>query len=357
MPNIFIDPVLVMAPSEQSNKAEVEKWFNSLILWLKEATTPFYDWYYSVNAIYSLVKIGRYPFNLNVLASRNGIEFDDTTTAIMTRKLIQLFNGENQELKTQDIDQRFEEINDTVVFQQDSTQIAPPEFTLRWPVPLQSEMLELFGKLCVYKFAGDDFVKNLIVATSPLPQTQDKQIEVATIVRSAIGSPKLEELENSPLIENFPLLFTPDDLPILDVLGLWAQGEAGIRKAIRQQYQQQRQKEDADLFEYYIGKDFITEVEAVSLHTDAKILRTMINRMTVVLTDKAKDLGVELEHLRESKGANSPQRTKDGAGAWRLRITTKGAGWRLHYWRKGDVIEFSNVVKESGDEIFGPYFL
>lgn len=357
MPNILIDPVLVVAPSEQASKAEVENWFNSLILWLEEATTPFYDWFYSPNIIWLIGESRQYPtfFTLQTLVRRYRVDVD-VPLVLIANRLKELFNNENHELKIQDFDRRLEALNYDVEFQPDSTQITPPEFTLRWPAPIQAEMLNLFGKLCVYKFAGDEFVTNLTIATSHLPKAQNKQIEVETIVTLAIGSPKLEQLlENSSLTEVFPLLFTPDDLPLLDVLYLWAQGEAGIKKAISQQYQQQQG--NASMFEYYLGKDFIKDVETASLHTNVTLLRTMIKSMVVVLADKAKDLGVELEQLRESKNANSAQRTKNGAGAWRLRITTKGAGWRLHYWRKNNIIEFSNVVRESGDDIFGPYFL
>ena len=67
--------------------------------------------------------------------------------------------------------------------------------------------------------------------------------------------------------------------------------------------------------------------------------------------------GYQRHPLRENEGATSLQRsrTEDNAKAWRLDIMKSGAGWRLHYWRipnaEGDVIEFSNIQKESGTKI------
>ena len=76
-----------------------------------------------------------------------------------------------------------------------------------------------------------------------------------------------------------------------------------------------------------------------------------------VIADKAKDVkNYHLRQLRESKTADSKQRTResDNAKAWRLTITPDGVGWRLHYWQvptpNGSIIEFANVLKKHDPE-------
>ncbi|TMC23532.1 MAG: hypothetical protein E6J34_02310 [Chloroflexi bacterium] len=86
------------------------------------------------------------------------------------------------------------------------------------------------------------------------------------------------------------------------------------------------------------------------------VLAKLVYIAAAVIADKAMDVKCNLRHLRESKAADSPQRTRvsDGAKAWRLTLTDKGVGWRMHYWRipveNGSRIEFANVLKKHDPE-------
>ncbi len=48
MVNIFVDPVIIMAPSDHESKAEIEVWLDNLDMWLKEALTSPFSWLHSV---------------------------------------------------------------------------------------------------------------------------------------------------------------------------------------------------------------------------------------------------------------------------------------------------------------------
>ena len=86
------------------------------------------------------------------------------------------------------------------------------------------------------------------------------------------------------------------------------------------------------------------------------ILAKLVRVAATVIADKAMDVKCNLRQLRESKTADSPQRTRasDGAKAWRLTLTDKGVGWRMHYWRipaeDGSCIEFANALKKHDPE-------
>ena len=61
MANIFVDPVIVMAPSDDASKDEVEKWLEGLTVWLQEALSAPFNWLHSVEATDALQDSGRFP--------------------------------------------------------------------------------------------------------------------------------------------------------------------------------------------------------------------------------------------------------------------------------------------------------
>jgi hypothetical protein len=59
------------------------------------------------------------------------------------------------------------------------------------------------------------------------------------------------------------------------------------------------------------------------------------------------------EHvLRTGVGANDPQMTSRWGKAYRLTVSERGAGLRVHIWRGVQVVTFSNVCVHSSSEIF-----
>lgn len=146
---------------------------------------------------------------------------------------------------------------------------------------------------------------------------------------------------------------------LTDVLELWSQGEKGIQYAIDQEYKKRYQSSVSRPLDYRIGSHFIESIKEFGLDTNGIFLDKVVRAAAATIADQVKDIkGYKLHPLRKSETADSPQRIRSGdnAKAWRLMIEKRGAGWRLHYWQvpglKGNMIEFSNVEKESGDRIY-----
>jgi hypothetical protein len=110
---------------------------------------------------------------------------------------------------------------------------------------------------------------------------------------------------------------------------------------------------------FHVGPRFMASIDEAGLDTREDVLLKIVRRAAAVIADQAKNIkSYKLHELRESKTADSPQRVRsvDSARAWRLMIEKHGAGWRLHYWQipssEGSIIEFANVQKEDGEEIY-----
>ena len=167
---------------------------------------------------------------------------------------------------------------------------------------------------------------------------------------------------NNKIAQAFPLLITPEDLlPLTDVLDLWTKGEQGIIYAINQQYTKDWSGTIVSPLKFKLGPRFIESVNERGLDTNEIVLRSIIRVASDVIADRAKDRsGYRLHVFRKSETADSPQliRDSDHAGAWRLMLQKRGAGWRLHYWQiptaQGSMIEFANVCKNPNEKYINP---
>ncbi len=65
MANIFVDPVIVMTPPDNTSRNGIEVWLTNLTIWLQEALTSPFEWLHFVQASDLLQESGRFPdFNL-----------------------------------------------------------------------------------------------------------------------------------------------------------------------------------------------------------------------------------------------------------------------------------------------------
>jgi hypothetical protein len=186
----------------------------------------------------------------------------------------------------------------------------------------------------------------------------DREISISATLISAI--PELTDLPGGVLTQTFPLVFAPEDLlPLIDVQECWERGDAGIVYAIEQQCRKDWRKGENVSLTYSLGSHFCKSVVSAGLDTNVMLLSKIVRLAAAVIAGQVqRSEGARLHPLRTTLAGDSPQRTrdKDRARAWRLDITTHGAGWRLHYWHipgpNGGAIEFSNICKESDDTIY-----
>jgi len=343
MPNIFVDPIIVAAPSANAAANVVAVYLDALYQWLEEALNSPHNWLYSDKAIAKLWDNDQYP-DPKLLQDWSRIHGDqiDVNIGLISRWLAMFFNPEfNLEQSLENLGYLIEPEEQTIIIQ-------PETYSLRWQGLMRDEMSLLLAKTCAYKHIGFAFTNELYIATLAF-KCVNKEIVISTKILDSEPAFDWQNIITYP----FPLLFTPDDLPPpTDILLLWDKGEQGMRYAIDRWCKQDWQHSVA--WEYRFRASFFETIREAELDVDMLVLMKIVRAAAAIITNNAK--GVEkyrLRQLRESKTADSKQRTRleDNAKAWRLTIVPDGAGWCMHYWQvpaqQGSVIELANILKEQ----------
>ena len=350
MANIFVDPVIVTAPPDNTSRDGIVEWLTNLTVWLQEALTSPFEWLHFVQATNLLQESERFP-DFNLLKKWQKQYRLDINIIQIARSVNDFFRNEEFDLK-----HNLDTLEYDFEVESGSITINPAQFTTRWLDAIHEDMHTLFAATCVSKCLHHELARELRIATLAFPHTA-REIEVSAIIVDAI--PDFPRSADSTIVQTFPLLFTPDDLlPLINVIELWDKGAKGFTYAIEQQFRKDWHETVSQPMQFILGRCFIESVNDAGLDTNEQMLRRIVKSAAAVIADQAKNIkGYKLHELRESEAANSPQRTRsrDNAKAWRLMLEKHGAGWRLHYWQipaeEGSIIEFSNVVKESDDSI------
>jgi hypothetical protein len=93
MANILIDPVIVMSPSDNASKEDVEAWLISLDLWLTEALSSPFTWLYAKKATEELLDNGLFPTPEILFRWQRKYRLNHPISLI-NAKLGKFFNGE-----------------------------------------------------------------------------------------------------------------------------------------------------------------------------------------------------------------------------------------------------------------------
>ena len=346
MASILVDPVLVTTPEDGASREDVERWLTNLDIWLKEALASPHSWSHCVKATYQLVSCGRFP-NFTLLRAWQRKFGLDVNIGQVDRRVNEFFNNEEF-----DLGGKLEKLGYLIELDNVSIVIWPELFCARWHDLVREDMRLLLATTCACKHMGESTACSLSIATLALAES--REVEVSTVISYSI--PEFAWDADTKISQAFPLLFTPDDIPPLDIISLWSQGEAGICQAIEQHYRNEWQNTVPKRLDYRIGSRFIESINKVHLNNDEVLLNKIVRLAVAVVVGEARNLKCNLRHLRESEAADSAQRTRpgDNAKAWRLTVTDRGVGWRMHYWQvptpEGSVIEFANVLKKQDPE-------
>lgn len=348
--NIFVDPVIVAIPMDETDREGIVVWLQSLEAWLTEALGAHFTWLHSTIITELLTVHGRFPSFENLRSFQRKYHLD-INPSILAHKVNEFFRDPEHDLAD-----KLENFGYLAELQNDSVVIHPELIATRWPDFIRSSMHSLLVTSCVCKQTDHLFANVLRIATLKCSD-QGQEITISAVITDVI--PELACKPGDTITQTFPLLFTPEDLPIINVLELWYAGETGIMYAIELHFKKIWQKTVGLALKFSLGAHFIASVASAGLDTNDIVLRKIIRLAAAVIADQAKQIeGAKLHPLRKELAADSPQRVrrKDQATAWRLDITKHGAGWRLHYWHisdpAGESIEFSNVCKESENKIY-----
>jgi hypothetical protein len=155
---------------------------------------------------------------------------------------------------------------------------------------------------------------------------------------------------------SLPIVVSPNDLArIISPADLWQGGPNEFLKAI----QRHTITRGGQALQCRLHTEFWHTLGQSTIYTNADALDKLCRICSLVLTEQARDINVDLRPLRATDAANSPQRvrSRDGAKAWRLTITDGGIGWRLQYWHipaRGSAqlesIELANVLRKHDPE-------
>lgn len=350
MTHILIDPVIATVPSDDTDREEVERWLESLNLWLKEALTAPFTWHHYSQASELLEMNNQFPSFQRLKQLQQNFHLDINIPQI-ARYVNDFFRDD-----TFDFHARLTELEFLIELETDSIAIEPEQFMERLPAYVYDDFCLLLAHCCTCKQVAFPIGQKLHIATRAL-ETVAKMITVSTVVLDAV--PDFDRSPDNKIIQTFPLMITPDDLqPLIDVVDIWEKGEQAIRYAIEQQCRHGHASNSYS-HSFDLGPSFIESVNRRGLATNDIFLHSFIRAAADIIADKAKEkASYRLHPFRQSETADSPQlvRERDNGKAWRLMLQKHGAGWRLHYWhirtQDGDMIEFANVCKESERDIY-----
>ena len=230
--------------------------------------------------------------------------------------------------------------------------IAPPEMFTRNLPEVRGPLKD--GLLCLAcdKAAGEAFAKDSRLVTSPFADSV-KEASVAGTVELTDPESMTARLSSQALRESFPFLFSPGDLSAFNREALLAGGEEAfctlVMSIARATYP------DVQPLTSSMGSQLWQSLEKSGILEDAFATGKLLRIGSAILADRMEELNVDRRPKRETDSPSSAQQTRDRdkARAWRLTVTKKGAGYRLHYWHipargeeQVEQIEFANVLRE-----------
>lgn len=97
MPDVFIDPAIVITPDDNVGKDGVVEWITNFTIWLHEALSSPFVWLHSIEATALLEAHGRFPSfeTLRHLQRKYGL---DINPAQIVKKVNEFFRDEERDL-------------------------------------------------------------------------------------------------------------------------------------------------------------------------------------------------------------------------------------------------------------------
>jgi len=346
MPNFVVDPLLTTVP-QTTDRSELAQWLTSLESWVREASSSPFSWCHFLGCTQQLVLDGLFP---DFAALRNIIQGlgVDVDAAGLTRAITRFFQDPNRDLRA------ITATKCAVV--EDGVDVAPVEFFSRNDPRIHSSLMDSLLCLACDKSTREAFASDALIVTAPFQSKEE-----AICIRGSIALTDPDDIVNrvsqAGLDETFLAVFSPIDLiTVISPDDIWQGGEEEFLKAV----ERRGARIGGSLLPVQLHGAFWESLRQSTIYTDLNALDKLCRICALVLAGQAKDVKVNLRSLRTSKAGNSPQRIRqrDGAAAWRLTISDRGIGWRLHYWHvpmqsptQQEVIELVNVVRKHDAEV------
>ncbi len=340
-PCFVVDPLIITTPLPESSSDEKKAWLVSLEAWAAEITASPYEWRHVLACTHQLLIVNRFPtfrslretvketgYELNIAHLSGAVDrfFQDRTHDLMMTVLTQYALAE--------------------------VDVHPSEFLARNDNSVEPELSNAMVCLACDRQMGEAFASSVQVVTRPFVAGR-----LPVLVRATIGATDPTHLQGTlqgrSLEEFFETISSPDDL-----LGLASARDvlrAGAAAVIREVDRHAANLSHGQSLPLRLGDGFLGSVQSSGIADDQASLEKLLRLGAALKANIASELNVGLRQIRLSPNPNSGQvtRASDGAKAWRLSVTARRAGWRLHYWHiprshvRDEAIELANVVKES----------
>jgi len=218
-----------------------------------------------------------------------------------------------------------------VVMESDSI-VSPQEFIERNEPDVQKDLIGSLLCLACDKSVGESFASDVHIVTMPFDSAVEPPESINIQGTVALTDPNDVGVRLIPprLNENFPILFSPDNLHgALSPTEIWQGGPTEFLKAVEHSAHAVGIGTGKPLLPVRLGPDFWQSLTSSTLGTNQSAFAKLVRLCGYVSLSHAQAINVDLRPLRIDSTPDSPQRIResDGARAWRLTITTSGIGW------------------------------
>ncbi len=227
--------------------------------------------------------------------------------------------------------------------------MVPAAFVSRNDPVLHEDLIASVVCLACDRMVGERFAGSVQLVTVPFPGRY-AGVQVRGTLALTDPDQVMDRLGRRRFDETVPLIYSPEDFQtrVEDILeGGFDVFRDGVVRLARRLYQ------DVHLLPITAGSEFWPSLWESTINTNQAAMERLLRICAAVVANRLDDVKSELRPVRSSVGPQSAQRVRkrDGARGWRMIITKKGVGWRLHYWhvpaRKPDqaeCVELANVL-------------
>ena len=342
MPGFVIDPLLVTTPAAHARGEEVKEWLRRLEIWLAEVESSPFKWRHFLGCTYRLQEIGRFPtFSLlRDLVRSRGLDFN--VRRIMAG-VDAFFQDASRDILAATTTQY-------ALIEEEGSEVFPAALISRNVPELHEELLNALFCLACDRGAGEGFARSINLVTLPIGR-ELREVRIRGVLALTEPDEIAERLGRKALDEAIPIVVSPDDFHtgVEDILeGGFDVFRAAVVRLARRLYQ------DLDLLPFGAGSEFWRSLWDSTINTNHSAIEKLLRICAAIVANHLDEIMSEMRPVRSSVGPQSPQRIRerDGARGWRLIVTKKGIGWRLHYWHvparggeQPECIELANVIR------------
>ncbi len=320
MRSFVVDPLLCTTPVTDTARPELVDWVQGLESWLLVMEQWPFEWRHFFRCTEKLQELGRFP-TFDALRHIQKVSGEDINIGDLLRKLAKFFQDRERDLL-------HDAVTKDVLLE--PSRVAPPQILDR-NLPEVRPPLET-GLFCLAcdKATGEERARGASLVTSPFG-LNDKEVIITGTATVTDPEDVAERVGADAIQQRFPITLCPEDLLDYRYDALIAAGEDTFASLIEGVAKMEHP--DLPPVPVAVGRRFWPSVVDKAILEDSSISKKLLR----ICTDLAAGLDMsryDRRPVRINQAADAPQRVReiDGAKAFRLTVSTHGAGYRLHYW-------------------------